>query len=146
MLLKTDLEMINKNKKNQPIPPDVVITDLNMILSASKIDNKPVDTKNFAGLEIIEEINLKNMRIEKFIKNGNFNPFNLKSLQKLDISDNYLSSVQSLESCFYLEWMDISNNRINDFSSLKYCPKLKSLLANNNRVTSLSGFSEFESI
>lgn len=131
-MLKGDLDNFKKKGKSAPLPKECVQLSIDMVLESSLINGEPVNKSDFPGLELIEELNLKNKKLSKISRNGKFNPFNLKSLVKLDLSDNYISSVMSLESCFNLEWLDISNNRISDFSNLQFCPKLKTLLANKN--------------
>lgn len=145
-LLKGDLESIRNKGKMKNLPEDCKKVDYEMVLEASHIDGELISKDSFPGMELVEEIYLKNMKLSQFSKNGKFNPFDLKSLQKLDLSDNFLSSVVPLESCFNLEWLDVSNNLISDFHSLEYCPKLKTLLANKNQARSLADFAHFESL
>jgi hypothetical protein len=80
------------------------------VIRSSKIDSKSVDSKKFPGLELIEEIDLRGAGIVSMGKTHNFNPFNLKSLTKIDLSRNFLKSVVSLEACFNLEELLIDEN------------------------------------
>lgn len=73
----------------------------------------------------------------------------MKSLNRLNLKDNYISDIYRLGYCYNLEILDLSNNRIREIGHITRFVKLKNLKINDNLLTTLTpmaGLNYLESI
>lgn len=85
----------------------------------------------------ITELDLTDKKITNFTNDRTFEPYELSSLEALNLSANHLTSLSGVIFLFGLKSLDISNNKITTLLGIDALLSLKTLNANNNKLSSL---------
>lgn len=106
--------------------------------SAAAADSQPDEEFKIAGSAVpLDSTSL--VLMEMGLSDGDISGIGrLSSLESLSLSDNRLSSLNSLSSLSNLTFLQVSGNSISDLSPLKGMSKLKNLYIDGNPVTDLS--------
>ena len=97
------------------------------ILKLSKANN----------LSEVKELNLSNLGLSHIFYDNWITEQILKSIESLDLSGNYIKSLDGIFKCTKLRHLNISNNLIEDLTPLAKVPNLRILIADNNQITSI---------
>ena len=64
---------------------------------------------------------------------------NLTNLERLELDNNNLTSLEGIENLTNLKWLDLSNNKLTSLEGIKNLTNLEVLKLSNNKLTSLKG-------
>lgn len=150
LLRKLDLSGLHlKSIINLPLLPDLEIldisrnslTDLNLpelskLHTLSARENLVTDVSGLKNLRSLEQLDLSNS-LPRHISLGVFR--HLKRLKILDLSENHLSSLDTLPSLPALETLILNKAGLNTLSDLPKLYQLRTLNARMNEITDISG-------
>jgi|GEM_PF-903788 len=112
-------------------------------LESLDLSNNPI--KNTNGLkELIQLKELKLNNCKLFYSVGFITKS--KSLQRLELNNNYISHIQPLKELSLLEFIEIENNNITDISVIENFKELKLLKAGNNKIVNIEGLKNLDKI
>ena len=85
----------------------------------------------------LTELRLSNKGLSQFESSSRLLLSRLSNLTILDLSFNYLSSIEDLRTCTALAYLNISSNLIQDITPLQHLHKLSTLKASVNQITDI---------
>lgn len=111
------------------------LTNLHLLKDFSAANNKITDASVLAGLSHLQDVNLSGNQLGN---QGIAVLAEIKTLKRLDISNNGISRISAFENHPELEVLIANHNQISDTSALGTIKTLRGVSLNNNQIQTLS--------
>lgn len=129
-------EDLTINREEEKVTEEVMLANAKFSSNPMQTDAQSPSSKE----ELIEELTLAHMKLTVIGLNA------LRSLKKLNLSNNKITKIEGLDNCVLLEELNLEHNKISVIENVGHLSQLKILDIGRNKIQAIAGLEGLENL